>query len=296
MTTRVAPANGIEICYETFGDSADPAMLLVMGLTAQMIVWPDDFCRGLAAQGYHVIRFDNRDCGLSTHLDGVAADVEGAMLAQLGEGPPPSAPYTLSTFAADACGLLSTLGIDRAHIVGASMGGMIVQAMAIEHPDRVLSMTSIMSTTGEREFFESSPEALAGLLAPPASERDAYVRQIAENAKIFGSRRYYDEAASREQAGRSFDRAFYPEGNGRQLVAIAASGDRADGLRALNVPTLVIHGRDDELILPSGGLRTAELVPGAVLMFVSDMGHDLPEPLWPVLIDAIASHAGRHAG
>jgi pimeloyl-ACP methyl ester carboxylesterase len=296
MATHVVPANGIEICYETFGDPGDPAMLLVMGLTAQMIVWPDEFCHKLAARGFHVIRFDNRDCGLSTHLDGVAADVEGAMMAQLGEGPPPSAPYTLSTFAADACGLLSALGIERAHIVGASMGGMIVQAMAIEHADRVLSMTSIMSTTGEREFFESSPEALAGLLAPPPTERDAYIGQVAANAKIFGSNRYYDEAASRDQAGRSFDRAFYPEGNGRQLVAIAASGDRADGLKALNVPTLVIHGRDDALILPSGGLRTAELVPGAALLLLSDMGHDLPEPLWPVLIDAIASHASRHSG
>jgi pimeloyl-ACP methyl ester carboxylesterase len=269
VTTRVVPANGIEICCETFGDPGDPALLLVMGFSAQMIVWPDEFCRGLAERGFHVIRFDNRDCGLSTHLDGVPADIEGAMMAQLGEGPPPSAPYTLS------------------------MGGMIVQAMAIEHPERVLSMTSIMSTTGEREYFESSPEAMAGLLAPPPTDRYSYMRQVAANAKVFGSRRYYDEAASLEQAGRSFDRSFYPEGSGRQMVAIAASGDRANGLRSLTVPTLVIHGRDDTLIMPSGGFRTAELVPGAALLLVNDMGHDMPEPLWPLLADAITSHAHR---
>ena len=294
MATAMAQSNGIEICFETIGDPANPAVLLVMGFTAQMIVWPDEFCRQLAAGDLFVIRFDNRDCGLSTHLDGVHADVEAAMLVQVAGGDPPPAPYTLSDFSQDAFGLLSSLGIDRAHIVGASMGGMIVQTMAIEHPERVLSMTSIMSTTGEPEFFESSPEAMGALLAIPPSDRETYVAQSAANGKIFGSKRYFDESTSADLAGRSFDRAFYPEGSGRQLVATVASGDRAEGLRSLTVPTLVIHGRDDDLIMPSGGLRTAELVPGSVLLLVSDMGHDMPEPLWPILLDNIVAHTRRN--
>ena len=295
MTTGIASANGIEIFYETFGRPVDPALLLVMGFTAQMIVWPDEFCQRLADRGVHVIRFDNRDCGLSTHLDGVAVDLPAAMAAQATGSPITNAPYTLSTFSDDAFGLLDALGITSAHIVGASMGGMIVQTMAIEHPDRVLSMTSIMSTTGERPYFESSSEASAALLSPPPSGREEYIERSRVNGKIFGSKKYFDSDRAAELSARAYDRAFYPEGIGRQFVAIGASGDRAEGLRQLKVPTLVIHGRDDELIMPSGGLRTGELVPGSALLLVSDMGHDMPEPLWPLLVDSIASHASRSA-
>jgi pimeloyl-ACP methyl ester carboxylesterase len=190
----------------------------------------------------------------------------------------------------DAVGVLDALSIRQAHIVGASMGGMIVQTMAIEHPERVLTLTSIMSTTGEREYGQAKPEAMAALLTPPPSERDALIENAARIGKIIASPRYFDPEKAKDRAAAAYDRAFYPEGATRQMGAIVASGDRADGLRALQVPTLVIHGRADPLIQPSGGDRTAELVQGANLLLVNDMGHDLPEPLWPFLVDVIASH------
>jgi pimeloyl-ACP methyl ester carboxylesterase len=290
----IAAANGIEICFETFGDPSDPALLLVCGFGAQLISWPEGMCRALAAGGRYVIRFDNRDVGLSTHLDGVTVDIGAVLAAAAGDGEMPPVPYTLSTMSDDAFGLLSALNIDRAHIVGASMGGMIVQTMAIEHPERVLSMTSVMSTSGESAYFRSAPEAGAALMAPVPAEREANIAQSAERARLWSSKRWFDHAAAVRLATQSFDRAFYPEGMARQMAAIRASGHRAEGLRNLRVPSLVIHGRDDTLITPAGGERTAELVPGASLLMLGDMGHDRPEPLWPVICDAILSHT-RHA-
>jgi pimeloyl-ACP methyl ester carboxylesterase len=285
-----AQANGIEIEYDTTGDSNDPALLLVMGFTAQMTLWDDAFCKALADRGRYVIRYDNRDCGLSTHLDGVAVDMAAILNVFMAGGEPPEVPYKLSDMAADGMGLLDALGIQQAHIVGASMGGMIVQTMAIEHPDRVLTVTSIMSTTGEREYGQAAPEAMAALLTPPPTERDAYIEAAAATAKLFSSPRYFDPNKSRERSAAAYDRAFYPEGATRQMAAIIASGDRADALRELHVPMLVLHGLADTLIMPSGGQRTAELVPGANLLQLHDMGHDLPEPLWPLIVDAIISH------
>ena len=293
MSSFTNPA-GITLEYDTFGSLKGSPMLLVMGYTAQMTGWPVGFCQRLADAGHHVIRFDNRDCGLSTKHDGVAVDMDQILTALMLNRPElvvDQVPYTLSHMADDAWSVLDNLGIQRAHIVGASMGGMIVQTMAIEHPERCLSLTSIMSMTGEVEYGQSSPEVQAALLAPSPTERGAYMQSAVDSWTIWMSKKYRDPEAIRARAGESFDRSFYPEGAARQLGAIVASGSRADALRSLNVPTLVIHGLDDTLITLSGGHRTAELVPGARLELIEDMGHDLPDPLWPALTGHIASHA-----
>lgn len=280
----------LEIEYETFGSADAPPLLLVMGFTAQMIVWPDSFCHRLVEHGFHVIRFDNRDCGLSGKLDGVAADPGAVMQAFVAGEQSPTVPYTLSDMGSDAFGLLDHLGIDSVHVVGASMGGMIAQTMSIEQPNRTRSLTSIMSMTGELEFGSPTPEAGEVLLAEPPSDRQAYIDNSVK-ARVWQSRRYFDERQVREDAARSFDRCFYPQGATRQLAAIYASGSRAEGLSMLKVPTLVIHGTDDTLLQPDGGRRTAELVPGSSLLMLADMGHDLPEPLQPMITGAIAAHA-----
>jgi pimeloyl-ACP methyl ester carboxylesterase len=286
---RTTLTNGIDIEYETFGDPQDPALLLVMGYTAQMISWPEEFVQALAAQGLFVIRFDNRDCGLSSKLDGQAADPLNVLTAAMEGTDLPTVPYTLSDMAADGIGLLDHLGIERAHIAGASMGGMIVQTMAIEHPTRVASLTSIMSTIGDPQVGGPTPEAREALLTPPPTDRAAYI-EASLRARVWQSKKYFDAERTKEAAAAAFDRSFYPEGAGRQLAAIYASGDRSARLAELDVPALVIHGRDDTLISPEGGERTAALIPGARLLLVSDMGHDVPKELWPVLVDAIAGN------
>jgi pimeloyl-ACP methyl ester carboxylesterase len=292
----LASSNGIELYYETHGDRNDPALLLVSGFSQQVIGWAEGFREALADRGFFVISYDNRDVGLSTHLDGVEVDVAAVVQAALAGDEPPPVPYTLATFALDGIGLLDHLDVERAHIAGASMGGMIVQQMAIDHPGRVATMTSIMSTTGELDYFTSSPEAEAVLLRPPATDRDAFIANTVEGRRVFSSRRYYDPDEVAKAAAAAFDRMFYPEGLGRQLAAIRASGHRAEGLAALATPTLVIHGRDDTLIMPSGGERTAELVPGANLFMLNDMGHDLPRPLLPLIADVMAGHAHNAIG
>lgn len=291
MPRASVPANigTVELEYETMGSSSNPPVLLVMGFGAQMITWTDSFCAGLVDQGLFVIRFDNRDCGLSTKLDGVSAEPDAVMAAALSGSPIPAVPYTLSDMADDAFGLLTHLGIESAHIVGASMGGMIVQTMAIEHPERVRSLTSIMSMTGEFEYGSPTPEAATVLLSPPPTEREAYI-DYSIKYSVWQSKRYFDAERNRREAARSYDRSFYPEGSSRQLAAIYASGSRADGLRALTTPTLVIHGTDDTLLPPEGGRRTAELVPNSTLLMVADMGHDSPEPLDGLLTGAIGAH------
>ena len=280
---------GIELEYDTFGSSDDPALLLVMGFTAQMTAWEEGFCEQIAARGRFVIRFDNRDCGLSSKLDGHDVDMNALVAAALSGGPIDDAPYLLSDMAADAIGLLDHLEIDRAHVAGASMGGMIVQTMAIEHADRLHSVTSIMSTVGDREYGQASPEALAVLLAPPEPTREAAMTRAADFA-VWSSKRWFDAERAAQRSGEGFDRSFYPAGAPRQLAAMFGSGDRSDHLPSVTTPMLVIHGLDDTLIAPSGGRRTAELVPGAHLLELADMGHDLPEPLWPVLTSAIVAH------
>jgi len=289
---QITTPSGITIEYDTFGDPTHPAVLLVSGFTAQMIGYAEGFCQMLADGGRHVIRYDNRDCGLSTKLDGVTVDM-AALTAAVLAGDRVAAravvPYTLSDMATDGMDLLSALNIDRAHVAGSSMGGMIVQMMAIEHPHRALTMTSIMSTTGEHDYGQSTPEARAELMAAPPADREGYVNAAGQRT-LWMSKRYTQPAVLRAQAAAAYDRSFYPEGAGRQMAAIMATGSRADALRALTVPTLVIHGLDDTLIAPSGGRRTAELVPGATLLEVPDMGHDRPQPLWPQLTGAILGH------
>jgi pimeloyl-ACP methyl ester carboxylesterase len=285
-------SDGVSIAYETFGKPGDPPVLLVMGFGAQMIAWHEDFCAMLAAHGRYVIRYDNRDCGLSSRFDDHPVDM-GQFIAAVSGGDIPAAqvmiPYSLQDMADDGMGLLAALGIDKAHIVGSSMGGMIAQAMAISHPARVLTLTSMMSSTGEPEYGQAAPAAQQALLAPRPFDRDGYIA-AAERELAWSSRRYADAGAIRELAARSYDRAYYPAGAGRQLGAMILAGSRADALKALNIPTLVIHGLDDTLIDPSGGKRTAELIPGARLLLIPDMGHDRPRELWGDLCDAIEAH------
>jgi pimeloyl-ACP methyl ester carboxylesterase len=288
-----ARANGIFIEYESFGRDSDPALLLVSGWSVQMLAWDEALCRRFAGLGLRVIRFDNRDCGLSTHFDGAEYDVLAAAAAQLRGAAVPAPPYRLSDMADDAIGLLDALGIERAHIAGASMGGMIAQRIAIAYPARVLSLISIMSNTGEPGIGESTPEALAALFTPPPTTRDAYADHIARVARVIGSKTHFDEGAVRARALAGFDRAYYPEGAVRQTGAVMAETSRAEALTQLRVPTLVIHGRQDPLIGCAAGERTAQLIPSASLLILDTAGHDLPEPLWPEIVDAVAGHIER---
>ena len=286
-------ANGLQIAYEEFGDPLSPPMLLIMGLGAQMILWRDAFCEQLAARGYRVIRFDNRDIGQSTWLDDRATPNLLAVMSAALAHQPIDAPYRLSDMAADAAGLLDALGIARAHVVGASMGGMIAQTLAIEHPTRVRSMTSIMSTTGNPDLPPPSPTATAVLMTPP-SGRAAAIEHGVNVYRTIGSPGFeFDEAEARTLAARSFDRGFNPAGVLRQLVAIIASGSRVAALRQLSVPALVVHGTEDPLVPFAAGRDTAGAIPGAQFLAIEGMGHDMPRPLWPRLIDAICALAAR---
>ncbi len=285
-----AKVNGeIELEYDTTGDPRDPALVLIMGFSAQMTQWEDSFVKLLADGGRYVIRFDNRDCGLSTKFHGVPANSDEVVKSVMLGDPMPEVAYTLSDMAADTVGLLDHLAIEKAHMVGASMGGMIAQTIAIEHPHRVHSLVSIMSIPGDLAYGQPTPEAAEALLATPPSERQAYI-DFSPNWMIWHSKRYRDEERTRANAARDYDRSFYPEGSPRQLAAIYASGDRTEALRQLQVPTLVIHGLEDILLPADGGQRVAELVPGAHLMLMKDMGHDLPEPLWPLVVGSILGH------
>jgi pimeloyl-ACP methyl ester carboxylesterase len=280
----------IEIAYETFGRREDPPVVLVMGLATQMIGWPDDFCRELAGRGYFVVRFDNRDIGLSTHLhDAGAPD----MMAVLG-GDHSSVAYALTDLADDTVGLLDALGLDSVHLVGASMGGMIAQLVALRAPERVRTLTSIMSTTGDPTVGGASDAALALMLRPPAGDRDGAVQRVVDTYRVVGSPGFeFDEPALRDRAGLSFDRAYDPAGVARQLAAVVTTPDRTRELKALPMPCLVIHGADDALVDVSGGRATAAAIPEAGLLVVDGMGHDLPRAVWPELIDRMTALFGR---
>ena len=289
MSVQIAPANGIEIAYETFGDPSGRPLLLVMGLATQMLAWHEEFCGALVDLGFHVVRYDNRDIGLSTHLhDAPVPDVMAAF-----GGDTSSASYTLDDMADDAVALLDHLGIDRAHVVGASMGGMIAQTVASRHPARVASLTSIMSTPSSA-IGSPTQEAMAVLFAPPATSREEAVQRARTAYEVIGSPAYpLDLPWLASISGEAYDRAYDPLGVARQLLAVHASGDRTPSLRELAVPTLVVHGDADPLVQVAGGQATAEAVPGAELLVIEGMGHNLPRELWPQITEAIAAVADR---
>jgi pimeloyl-ACP methyl ester carboxylesterase len=291
-----ARANGLDLAYETFGDPDDPPLLLVMGLGATLLSWDEDFCLGLVDRGFFVIRFDNRDVGLSTKVEVPAdLDVLQTLLAMLGGSEAAGAPYLLTDMAADAVGLLDALDIEAAHVVGASMGGMIAQSMAIEHRARLLSLTSIMSTTGDLDVGQPDPEIVLPLIEPSPPDRAGYIDHAVAQSKLIHSPDHFDEVRVREKAGEVFDRNYYPAGVGHQLLAIYASGSRSDALRDLDINALVIHGNVDRLVNVSGGERTAECLTGSELLILDGMGHDLPPFYWSTVIEAITNLAVRSA-
>jgi pimeloyl-ACP methyl ester carboxylesterase len=288
-----APANGIELSYQELGDPEGEPLLLVMGLATQMIAWDEGFCAMLAERGFRVVRFDNRDIGRSTKIESAGVPSRVDMM----RGRRSTAPYLLSDMAADTIGLMDHFGIESAHLVGASMGGMVVQAAAIEYPQRVRSMVSIMSTTGSRWTGLPSWKAMGVLLGRPPSGRDAAIERAVKTFSVIGSPGYpFDEERLRQVAGRSYDRGHSAAGVLRQLHAITASGDRTKALHGVRAPTTVIHGTRDPLVRPAGGRATARAIPNARLKMIDGMGHDLPRALWPVFAAEIASNAARARG
>jgi pimeloyl-ACP methyl ester carboxylesterase len=289
---QIARANGIELCYEIFGDANAEPMLLIMGLGAQMIHWDDDFCRQLAGRGFRIIRFDNRDIGKSSKLSGGKRLGPVELLKLRFLKIPVAAPYKLRDMAEDVTGLMDSLGIKSAHLVGASMGGMIAQEIAISFPARVRSLTSIMSTTGNPKDPPPTREAAAVLMAPPPATKEEYFARYAQTWKVLRAGSFpEDEARDRSRAELNFERGLNPAGVGRQLRAILASGSRKQRLASVKAPTLVIHGTVDPLVRPAAGMDTAASIPGAKLMLVEGMGHALPIRFWPQIIDAIDKHA-----
>jgi len=285
-------ANGIQIEYDTLGDSSFPALLLIAGNGAQMIFWEVEFCESLAKKGYFVIRFDNRDAGLSTKFEEAGIPDFMAAIKAAMEGKPVESAYSLDDMADDAVGLLNALGIEKAHICGASMGGMIAQVISYRYPKHVLSLTSIMSTTGNPDLPQAKPEALAAVLAPAPEERGAYVEHNMNTWRTIWSPGFpFEEKRARTFMEKSYDRSYYPQGMSRQNIALIANGDRRLLLASIKVPTLVIHGADDPLIPVEGGKDTARVIPGARLCIINGMGHDMPKGVWAEIVDAISKHA-----
>jgi pimeloyl-ACP methyl ester carboxylesterase len=284
-------ASGIDLCYQTFGDPADEPMLLVMGLATQMTFWDPAFCSMQARRGYYVIRFDNRDVGRSSRGKG---RVTRGMLVRAFAGAPGRTPYSLHDLAGDAFGLLDHLGLDSAHLVGVSMGGMIVQTMAVERPARVRSLASIMSTTGKRTVGWMHPRLATAMLRPARPGREAYADASVEMWRLIGSPGFpRHEERTRELAREAYDRGVSASGALRQMMAILTQPNRSDALRRLRMPTVVVHGLDDHLVHASGGRATAAAIPGAELLLIDGMGHDLPPDLYETLVDAITRTASR---
>jgi pimeloyl-ACP methyl ester carboxylesterase len=285
---QFARVGEIDLCYETFGDASAPPMLLVMGLGAQMVLWDDRFCEALAERGFHVIRFDNRDVGRSTILRELGIPSRTQLFVRDRRG----AKYSLGDMAADVAGLMRALDFGSAHVVGASMGGMIAQTLAIHHPRRVRSLVSIMSSTGNRRVGQAHPRLWPRMVRRPRRDREGYISDFIETYQTIGSTRYPpDPERMRERAERCFARGLHPSGAARQLAAVITAYDRTPFLSELNVPATVIHGSADPLVRPSGGRATADAIPGARLLMLDGMGHDMPPPLWTEIIDAICGAA-----
>ena len=288
-------ANGIQLEYETFGESTSPPLLLIIGLAGQLIFWDEELCKRLAQQGHYVIRYDNRDVGLSSKIEEAGVPDLMRTIESLMKGEAINPPYTIEDMAEDAVGLLDALGIEKAHVCGMSMGGMIAQALAIRHPQRVLSLISIYSTTGNPRLPQPKPDVMQVLLAPPPEEREANIEFTLKVLRtIAGPGFPFDEEWHRKIAGWAYDRAFYPQGVARQLVAIMAQTNRKSALASIAVPTLVIHGTADPLVPFECGKDTAEAVPGAEFKIIDGMGHDLPHGgAWPEIINAIGRHTQK---
>jgi pimeloyl-ACP methyl ester carboxylesterase len=291
VSEQRAQVGPVELVYETIGDPADAPLLLVMGLGMQLIHWDRRLCELLAERGFYVIRFDNRDAGLSTKIRGRVPNVMRLMA-----GLPTRVPYLLEDMASDAFGLLDHLEIERAHLVGTSMGGMIAQTMAIRRPERVFSLVSMLSTTGDRRVGTPKLRVWTILMRRAPRDREAYIRYFEGVFRMIGSPAYRsDDRHMRGLAAATYDRCHYPAGTARQLAAILASGSRTAALRKLKVPTVVIHGEADPLVPVRAGRATARAIPGAELITIPGMGHDMPEPLWPTFVEAIAKNAERAA-
>jgi pimeloyl-ACP methyl ester carboxylesterase len=287
-----AQANAITIEYETFGRSNGRTLLLIMGLASQLIAWPKEFCEMLAANGHFVVRFDNRDVGLSTKLESAEGPDILELMAALRGQKPLMAPYSLSDMAADALGLMDALGLEKAHVCGLSLGGMIAQTMAIEHPERLYSLISMESSTGEPDLPAARPEALEAFMSAPPLDRQGYIRHIGRVFRAFaGQSDHYDQKLEEETAAQAYDRSFYPMGFVRQLAAIMVSGGRRRALQTVSVPTLVIHGANDALVPVQHGHDTAAAIPGARLLVLEGLGHGLSYPaLWDQIVEAITNH------
>jgi len=288
-------ANGIRICFEALGDPAGEPLLLISGLGGQMINWRDAFCGGLTGRGFRVIRFDNRDVGLSTHLDGAGVPDPAAVAEAAARGEPVEVPYTLEEMAADAAGLLDALEIEAAHVMGSSMGGRIGQHLAVRRPERVRTLTSMVSHMGEPGFPPPRPEAVALLSRPAPPDREGYVAYSMELSRVLGGRLPLDEAYASAAAARAYDRAFHPDGVARQYAAFLGTGGLKEGLRRLEVPTLIVHGSDDPLISLDAAAAMAEVTPRAELLVVDGMGHAVNEcpAAWPPILDAFTRHARK---
>jgi pimeloyl-ACP methyl ester carboxylesterase len=284
--------NGIELCYDTFGDPSARPILLIMGLAAQMIAWDDGFCAELAARDYRVIRFDNRDAGRSTRLDSAGTpNVAAALMASM-QGLAVDAPYLLSDMADDAIGLMDALDLAQVHVVGASMGGAIAQTLAIEHPERIRTLTSIMSTTSAPNLPAPTPEAMKVLFTPSPLDLNGYLENYVRTWKVLrAGASALDEALDLDRARRIFERGLNPSGVARQMLAMIASGSRKKALATVKTPTLVLHGDADPLVPLACGIDTAESVPGSKLVILKGMGHAIMIPFWPEILDAIAAHA-----